>query len=305
MTMTATTRETLLSQWIKPSSDSEKSQQDRAERMVREAINAHPELRDLDKLIYTKGSYPNNTNVRRDSDVDVVVELQECVYYDYRPGVAPPAPSPGSPYEGPWTPRNWRATINEALTDAFGSASVDTSGKVATEISSVPGSRPSADVVPSFLYHRYDDAARTSLEQGSCVFPTNGGAKIVNWPEQQLTNGRAKNVRTGQRYKNYVRALKNSENTLAASGTISNLPSYLMECLVFNVPDATLNTGTLDKGFQETLRWLYLRLDDGTAQTEWVEPNWCKWLFKGVQKWTVGDAKTLVLETWNYLGYTN
>ena len=115
MTMTAATREALLSQWIKPSSDSEKIQQDRAERMVRDAIDAHPDLRDVDKRIYTKGSYPNNTNVRRDSDVDVVVELHECIYYDYKPGVTPPKPSLGSPYQGPWTPRLWRAEINRAL----------------------------------------------------------------------------------------------------------------------------------------------------------------------------------------------
>ncbi len=92
---------------------------------------------------------------------------------------------------------------------------------------------------------------------------------------------------------------------MAAAGTISDLPSYLMECLVFNVPNPTLQTGTLDAGFKETLRWLYLRLNDGSAYEDWVEPNYCKWLFKGVQKWTVDDAKTLVLKTWNYLGYTN
>jgi hypothetical protein len=33
------------------------------------------------------------------------------------------------------------------------------------------------------------------------------------------------------------------------------------------------------------------------------EPNGLKWLFKGDQKWTQDDAKSLVLATWNYLGY--
>lgn len=304
-TMTATTREALLSQWIKPSSADEKTRQDRAERMVREAVDAHPIFKGVDKRIYTKGSYPNNTNVRFASDVDVVVELHECSYYDYAAGITPPASSPGGGYEGIWTPAFWRAEVNKALVTAFTSTSVDTSGKIATAISEVPGSRPSADVVPSFLYYRYDAADRSVRKQGSCVFPSNGGTKVVNWPDQQLTNGRTKNTNTGQRYKNYVRALKNAEDTLAAAGTMSDLPSYLMECLVYNVPDATLKTGTLDKGFQETLRWLYLRLDDGSAYEDWVEPNWCKWLFKGVQKWTVDDAKTLVLKTWNHLGYAN
>lgn len=302
MTMTAAQREALLSQWIKPSSANEKDQQDRAWRMVNDAIDAHAAFEGVDKRIYTKGSYPNNTNVRQDSDVDVVVELHECSYYDYASGVTPPATSPGGKYEGLWTPALWRSEVANALVNAFGSKSIDTSGKIAINICAAAGSRPGADVVPSFLYYRYGDAARTSPKQGSCVFSTSG-TKIVNWPDQQLTNGRTKNNNTNQRYKNYVRALKNAENILVRAGTISELPSYFMECLGYNVPDSTLCTGSLDKGFQETLRWLWLRLEDGSAYQDWVEPNWCKYLFRGTQKWSVDDAKALVLKTWNYLGY--
>lgn len=58
----------------------------------------------------------------------------------------------------------------------------------------------------------------------------------MNWPQQQLKNGRSLNTQTNHRYKKYVRALKNAESFLAAAGTIDELPSYFMECLVFNVP---------------------------------------------------------------------
>ena len=92
-----------------------------------------------------------------------------------------------------------------------------------------------------------------SSRRGSCVWPKTGLTKIVNWPDQQLANGRAKNQRTGQRYKNYVRALKNAENVLVKAGTIKAKPSYLMECLVWNVADSTLKSGTLDVGFRATL----------------------------------------------------
>jgi hypothetical protein len=40
--MTATDRNALLSQWIKPSNESEQDRQERAERMIRDAVNAHP-----------------------------------------------------------------------------------------------------------------------------------------------------------------------------------------------------------------------------------------------------------------------
>ena len=70
MAMSPADREALLSTWVKPSSDTEKDQQDRAERMVRDAIKGWPAFDGVDYEIYTKGSYPNNTNVKADSDVE-------------------------------------------------------------------------------------------------------------------------------------------------------------------------------------------------------------------------------------------
>lgn len=301
MTMTLVDREALLSRWVQPSSDTEQEQQNRAERMVKNAISRWPALEGVDLLIYTKGSYPNNTNVRADSDVDVVVECREVYYYDFAHGVTA-NPGLASPYTGPWTPARWRSEVGKAMRNAFGADSVDTSGKIAINISAVTGSRPSADVVPSFEYRRFRDAARRSFHEGSCVFDTDV-EKIINWPAQQLTNGQAKNTRTGRRYKRFVRALKNAENRLVELGRIDDLPSYFMECLVWNVPDQILTRGdSLSTGFQATLTWLWARLDDGAAG-EWEEPNRLKWLFRSGVKWSIDDAKELTLATWRYLEY--
>lgn len=303
MSMSAAQRDALLSSWIKPSSEDEQVQQDRAQRMVRTAIAQSTSIDMADVLIYLKGSYPNNTNVRRDSDVDVVVEQNGCRYYDYLDRQSHPENHPTG-YTGPWrTPAAWRAAVTEALVDYFGSSSVDATGRVALNIAAVPGSRPSADIVPSFDYIRYDDLAQSTAHQGSCVFPSDGGTKIVNWPRQQLDNGRALNTRTGGRYKYFVRALKNAENTLVVIGSIDDLPSYFMECLVYNVPASTLSSGsTLAAGFRSTLVYLWDHLVDGSA-TDWVEPNDLKWLFKDHQKWTVEQAKDLILLTYLHLGY--
>lgn len=302
MGLNKTQRQDLLSRWIKPSSDDEKAQQDRAERMVKDAIGACTALKGVSLAVYTKGSYPNNTNIRRDSDVDVVVEMHECQYFDFKAGLGAPPPRTTPSYSGIWTPQHWRKTVRSALIDCFGASQIDTSGKIAINIAAVPGSRPSADVVPSFDYVRYNDLNRQTSDSGSCVFPSDGAAKVVNWPDQQLSNGRKKNTNSGGRYKSYVRALKNAENVLAAAGTIKDLPSYLMECLVFNIDNATLQTGGLDDGFRATLVSLWKQLD-GDGRNSMVEPNWMKWLFKGHQKWTVADAKSLVLATWQHLDY--
>ena len=299
--MTQTTREALLSQWIKPSSNDEQTQQDRAERMVTDAVKAHEPLKSAKLKIYAKGSYPNNTNVRRDSDVDIAVQCTVCQYYKYMPGHEPTEPASES-YKGEWTPEYLRDEVLQALINKFGSSALKV-GKIALTIAAVAGSRPSVDVVPSFDYVLYDDASRVSKREGSCVFPKGKFTKIVNWPNQQLVNGRARNTATGGRYKNFVRALKNAENILAKDGTIEELPSYLMECLVWNVSDASLRKGNdLSIGFRAALYELWDALENDKTG-EWVEPNKNKYLFRSNQPWTTVEAKTLILKTWHYLEY--
>ena len=114
MTMTSADRETLLSQWIQPSSPHEQTQQDRAERMIIDAVKAHAALKTAGLKVYAKGSYPNNTNVRRDSDVDIAVQCTVCQYYDYVSGQAPERPL-ASRYEGEWTPNYLRSEIQKTL----------------------------------------------------------------------------------------------------------------------------------------------------------------------------------------------
>jgi len=297
MALYAYQRQDILSRWIEPSSVSEKTRQDRAQRMVEDAIAAHPAFVDVVYSVYAKGSYANNTNVRLDSDVDIVVQCQECHYADYQYDWMRPAS--GAPkYLGRWTPEKWRNEIVAALTKRFGPSGVNPAGAVAIHIREQPGSRPSADVVPSFDYRLYTGAYGRH-EFGSTVFKKDGG-QIINWPDQQLANGTDKNNRTGYRYKKFVRALKNAENFLAEEHIIKEKPSYLMECLVYNVSDDTLRCGDLVDGFNATLRELYNGLN-GSNHTRWVEPNGLKTVFGGEQKWTREDALEVVANTWTEL----
>ena len=288
------------------SSPSEQDRMERAERMVIAAIDAHPAFNGYRSNIkvYAKGSYANTTNVRADSDVDVVVENQHVMYYDYCPAEIAPSPDLNAdPYSGPWSPANWREEVRLAMVNKFGSGEVDSSGEVAIRIAEVSGSRPSADVVPSFDYRRYDSPDRRVAHVGSRVFKRTGGW-IDNYPDQQKANGIAKDRNTGRRYKKYVRALKNAENSLAAKGVIDDLPSYFMECLVWNVPNSQITVGDpLDQGFRSTLAHLFNSLLPGAYEYEaWVEPNDLKYLFYG-DKWSREDGFRLIDATWDLLGY--
>lgn len=279
---------------------------ERAERMVVAAIDAHSAFDGYRSSIkvYAKGSYANKTNVRADSDVDVVVENQHVLYFDYFPRDSAPTPDHhADPYTGPWNASNWREEVRLAMVNTFGSGDVDTSGEVAITIAEVSGSRPSADVVPSFDYRRYDTPDRRVSHVGSRVFKQTGGW-VDNFPDQQKANGITKDGSTGGRYKKYVRALKNAENYLAEQGAIDELPSYFMECLVWNVPNADLTLGSaLDQGFRNTLAYLYNHLRTAAFEPDdWEEPNQLKYLFRS-NKWSREGAFKLIDTTWDLLGY--
>lgn len=273
--------------------------------MVTKAMFDWPAIRDqANYRVYAKGSYANNTNIRLDSDVDIAVQNQNCLYYEY----SHCDPLPGADtvkYTGDWTPEAWRREVLAALRAAF-PREVSGSGTVAITIDEHDGTRPDIDVVPSFNFVRYHSADQSHSSTGSKVFLTSG-APITNFPDQQLQNGRTKNVQTNGAYKKYARALKSAENQLVKDGTIKAKPSYFMECLAFNVPDHVLSSGaTLDAGFKATLIWLWTNLtDDNFVHEKWLEPNKLKYLFRSDAKWDRADAKELVLATWGYLGYTN
>lgn len=289
-------RNRLLAQWIKPSSDTEQERQERAVRRVREAMDSHPAFAGATIKVVAKGSYANNTNVRLDSDVDLAVIAPWKFYYD-----APVTPPAGvTPYSGDWTPDRWRSEVERALTSAFGASDVDASGKVAINIAQ-SDSRPNMDVVPSFNYREYRSAALDDYRPGQKVFTTTGET-IINWPDQQLENGRTKNTQTGRRYKQFVRALKNVENALVDEKKIKALPSYLMECLIWNAPNYVLTSGDdLQEGFQHTLAWLLSEFDNGSEG--WMEPNQIKRLWRDDAKWTRADADDLLTGAYGFMGY--
>ena len=62
--------------WSKPSSKTESTKAENAERMIRTAINNSQILSAKDISVIPQGSYRNNTNVREDSDVDIAVLFQ-------------------------------------------------------------------------------------------------------------------------------------------------------------------------------------------------------------------------------------
>lgn len=292
------TLENTLAGWTGPSSDTEQDKQARTERMVREAIDAHDEFRGYSFSVYAKGSYPNNTNVRADSDVDVAVQCREVIYWEED---GPGAHGPSTPYTGPWTPAKLRSEVEAALRAKF-PGQVDATGKVAITVASSTA-RVDADVVPCFSYEYHFLSG--GVRDGTRVFRKSGGS-FENFPRQQLENGRAKNTRTNQRFKQAVRVMKRVENAMVSDSAHREVPSFLVECLVYNCPDRLFTPCTWTDRVRGILVhiWDHTQGDDEPASSErWVEVNECKYLFGSHQSWTRRDAREFAKAAWNYLGY--
>lgn len=294
------TLEEKLAGWTGPSSATEQDKQDRTERMIRDAIEAHAAFDDCALRVYAKGSYANNTNVRADSDVDIAVQCRDVTYWEEATEGAHP---PGTPYTGIWTPAKLRAELLEALRAKF-PGQVDASGSTAFRIES-GSARVEADVVPCFDYRYYFSS--TSFRDGARVFKADGGM-ITNYPDQQLANGRSKNNRTGARYKKAVRIMKRVENAMVNAGVHREVPSFFVECLVYNVPDSVLTRPTWTDLIRGVVVHIYNELEGAEPSDEgdrWLESNECKYLFHSAQKWTRKDGRDFAQAAWTYLGYTS
>ena len=289
-----------LSGWTGPSSTSEQEKQDRAERMIREAIAAHVAFADIKVDVYTKGSYANNTNVKAESDVDIVVECCDLFYYEDRDRSRP---NHGTiePYEGAWgDPAKFRREVKAALEAKFPGSVKEGSVALFIEPSSA---RVDADVVPSFTYRDYfpDGSSR----EGTRVFKADG-THIDNYPQLQLRLGREKNSRTNGAYKKAVRILKRLENLLVVAGLCDEVPSYLLECLTYNCDESYFSRVAWRDVLQGCLADIYnytMRAEPIEEAERWLEANGAKYLFHPSQKWTRAQVHAFAQTAWNYLEF--
>lgn len=287
--------EETLSSWTGPSSPTEQEKQERTERMVCDAINEHAPFSGCELKVYAKGSYANNTNVKAESDVDVAVQCTEAVYWEEaEPGLRPSMPK----YSGSWSPEKLRAELVLALAKKF-PGQVDASGSVAIQVNSSTA-RVDADVVPCFSFE-YQLVAGT-VRAGTKIFRRDGGA-IVNYPQQQLENGRAKNNRTNYAFKKTVRVLKRMGVVMAAEEVFPELPSYFIECLAYNCPDSIYFGASWADVVKATLAHIWTSLEGDEpdqANSRWIEVNEFYYLFHSGQKWTRTDGRGFAAAAWSH-----
>jgi hypothetical protein len=159
--------------------------------------------------------------------------------------------------------------------------------------------------VPCFDYRYYFSAS--SYRDGTKVFKKDG-TTLVNYPDQQLANGRQKNTKTNKYYKKTVRIMKRVENAMVKDGEHREVPSFFVECLVDNCPNAIFRRSTWTETVNGIIlhAWQELDGDEPTVEDDrWLEVNECKYLFHGGQDWARTDGRDFVKAAWNYLGYAS
>lgn len=299
----------LFKTWSKPPSETEEEKGANAAKMIREAIRGDASLSKRNIDVYATGSYANNTNVRQDSDIDVAIVLQDVCCYDLRDGLTPAEIGIGT---GSYGLEDFRAEVHRALAATFGNQQVRLMNKTLTVRAS--STRLNADATPFLLHRRYTRRPEGGSEyiEGAELRPrSDPQRRVINWHRQHYDKGVAKNDRTHKRFKRVVRILKNLSSDMASSGdpaaknAAAVVPSFLLECLVYNTPNDKL--GLDDSGYYEDVKavvsWLWNQTKPEAGGTSFTEVSGLKPLFAKEQAWTMAQAHELLLRAWNHVGF--
>lgn len=288
----------------KPPSDDEDSKRESTEKQIKDALSNYPSLGSRNFIVYAKGSYANNTNVRLNYDVDIAVEYRGFFFSDLMFDLAGVEPTSIGvlPSSDPYTVQQFKIDIHSALVRAFGENAIE-EGRMAYRVREKKTTLP-ADVVPSFEYRRYEGLNSNGtprFQQGTRIFPSDGG-HIENFPAQQKANGTVKNNQTGYRYKFMVRALKRLQSRLVSQGVVKELPSYLIECLVYNVTNDNFVNTTYLGNMRNVLAAIFNATLPTGNSNDWLEVHQLEYLFRGPKSWNIASVHALASAAWDELG---
>lgn len=291
-------REDTFSSWAQPPGQTEQDKCDNAERAIRKAISGSGILTTRTVSVFAQGSYRNRTNVRADSDVDICICCSDSMFFDLPDGMQAADFGIGVPADYPYG--TFKSDVHAALVDHFGAAAVRRGNK-AFDIHENTY-RIAADAVPCFEYRRYRSDGTYLTGTG---FLPDSGNRIVNWPEQNYQSGVGKNDSTGRRFKGVVRILKHLRNEMADAGmaAVQAMSSYLIESLVWNVPNPGFGHPTWSDDVRYALAHLFNETRTDDTCREWDEINELKYLFRSSQPWTREAANRFLDEAWNYIGF--
>ena len=207
----------ILQKWARPGKNEMSSQTYHA---LREILMNKLDIPQSD--IYLQGSYRNSTNVRDNSDIDIVVEFSPK--YDVR-------------YLKDYVYR----CVQNANNFHF------TTGSKTVKYKGLRNQYVPADIVPCVTVANKQDCVK--------IYDSSRGIVIENYPKVHIRNVENKSGRTSGNSKKAVRMLKNARNYLEDKGYRAGISSYTIECMVYNIPDGEFVGNEYDV-YYHILNWL-------------------------------------------------
>ncbi len=231
---------------------------------IRKALNSQISKLKLNRFsegnhfeIYLQGSYRNKTNIRSDSDVDVVVQLNtvfcskksqinplDCKLYD-------------SVFKSSnYTWNNFKQDILTSLQNYYPPGNIIVGNK---SIKLPKGSnRIAADIIPCIEYRYYDkfESKYEDSTRGIYFYTRDSRREIINYPKLHFHNGADKNSKTNQNDKPTFRLFKNAKKMIINRYSYPlEAPSYYIECLLYNVPNNCFVNNRQDT-YIKVVNWL-------------------------------------------------
>lgn len=250
--------------------------------------------------VFLQGSYGNDTNIWAESDVDIVIKLNDCWQSDLVKLTDEERTSYNDAFvDATYGHVEFKRDVLQVLTDYYGKdvAAGDKAIAIAAN-----ANRRKADVIVAIQYRRYFRFKSKSdqlYSEGIC-FWNNAGQQIANYPKQHASNMTTKHQATNAWLKPMVRVMKNMRGRLVDDGLLKPgiAPSYYLEGLLYNVPTDRFDASYADC-FVSAINWIqseankdelvcaneeYYLLRDG-FHTSWPKANGEAFLTAAVKLW--------------------
>lgn len=218
---------------------------------IRNVLNQYEWPEDVNFEVYLQGSYKNDTNIRGDSDVDVVVQLNST----FRSNLTEEQKLAFYFGKASYGWYEFRADVLKALRNYYVNSKVR-EGKKSIKVftSYLP-----ADVVVCIQYRKYNQPPQSENDfvEGMTFYVPSEGRWVVNYPKLHYENGVKKHQATRSLYKPTVRLFKNARTYMIDKGIAPDdlAPSYFLECFLHNVPNTEFN-GSYQDIFCNMVNWL-------------------------------------------------
>lgn len=250
--------------------------------------------------VFLQGSYANDTNIYAESDVDIVIKLDDCWQSDLTALPQEEKDAYKSAFvDATYTHIDFKRDVLKVLTANYGS-DVKAGGKAIAI--AARGNRRNADVIAAIQFRRYykfRSAYDQSYDEGICFYNA-ASERIANYPKQHSTNLTRKHQDTDEWLKPMVRVFKNLRGKLVDDGNIQAgvAPSYFLEGLLYNVPSYKFTTSFQDC-FVSAINWIQNEADKSklvcaneqyyllwdNSHTSWPKANCEMFLNSAIEVW--------------------